>query len=64
MNLIGTFSKVYKAKDLLADAYEPIDQEYKVESAEGDSYVAIKVIFDISSPKRVADEIECLAMFR
>lgn len=59
----GTFSKVYKAKDLLADHYMPIDEKYTLDSTDS-GYVAIKVIFDISSPKRVADEIECLTMFR
>ena len=58
----GTFSKVYKAKDLMVDAFLPIDEKYA--SSNGESHVAIKVIFEISSPQRVRDEINYLAMFR
>lgn len=64
---VGTFSKVYKAKDLLVDYYMPIEPKYKLESAlEGKdaNYVAIKLIFNISSPLRVAEEIQYLIMFR
>ncbi|KAI9334637.1 kinase-like domain-containing protein [Pilaira anomala] len=63
----GTFSKVYKAKDLLVDYYMPIEPKYKLESVlEGKdaNYVAIKLIFNISSPLRVAEEIRYLIMFR
>ncbi|GAA5807449.1 hypothetical protein MFLAVUS_000810 [Mucor flavus] len=63
----GTFSKVYKAKDLLVDLYIPKDQKAKIESSlEGidSNYVAIKLIFDISSPLRIAEEIQFLTMFR
>ncbi|KAI8072115.1 kinase-like domain-containing protein [Thamnidium elegans] len=63
----GTFSKVYKAKDLLVDLYVPNDQKDKIESSlEGmdSNYVAIKLIFDISSPLRIAEEIQFLTMFR
>ncbi|CEP08861.1 hypothetical protein [Parasitella parasitica] len=47
----GTFSRVYKAKNLLEDQADV-------------NYVAIKLIFDISRPARVANEIRCLAALR
>ncbi|GAN09607.1 cell division control protein [Mucor ambiguus] len=63
----GTFSRVYKAKDLLVDEYMPSSQAKKVSDALGQDdtdarYVAIKLIFDISTPERVANEIQCLSM--
>lgn len=65
----GTFSRVYKAKDLLVDEYMPSAQAKKVADALGHQqddadahYVAIKLIFDISTPERVANEIRCLSM--
>jgi hypothetical protein len=64
----GTFSRVYKAKDLLVNEYMPLNQKQKLASALGDNadvdYVAIKLIFDISKPIRVAHEIQCLASLR
>lgn len=64
----GTFSRVYKAKDLLVNEYMPLNQRQKLASALGDDadvdYVAIKLIFDISKPVRVAHEIQCLASLR
>ncbi|CAO3675789.1 unnamed protein product [Rhizopus stolonifer] len=54
----GTFSKVYKAEDIHYDKYAPWAQQ---EDAGGDHlFVAIKLIYGISSPKRVANEISCL----
>lgn len=64
----GTFSRVYKAKDLLVNEYMPLNQKQKLASALGNNadvdYVAIKLIFDISKPVRVAHEIQCLASLR
>ncbi|KAI8636216.1 kinase-like domain-containing protein, partial [Parasitella parasitica] len=64
----GTFSRVYKAKDLLVDEYKQSDREHRLASAVGDdadvNFVAIKLIFDISRPARVANEIRCLAALR
>ncbi|KAL7311495.1 Cell division control protein 7 [Mucor circinelloides] len=64
----GTFSRVYKAKDLLADEYVPWDQEEKpMDALENDAdakYVAIKLIFDISKPERVMNEIRCLSLLK
>lgn len=63
----GTFSRVYKAKDLLVNEYMPSSQANKVSDALGQDdadahYVAIKLIFDISTPERVANEIRCLSL--
>lgn len=55
----GTFSRVYKARDLLADQYEPVDQNFA-----GQHYVAIKLVLDISTPARIANEVECLMTLR
>ncbi|CAO3665499.1 unnamed protein product [Rhizopus stolonifer] len=54
----GTFSKVYKAEDIHYDKYAPWAQQ---EDAGSDHrFAAIKLIYGISSPKRVANEISCL----
>lgn len=65
----GTFSRVYKAKDLLVDQYMPHEQKDRLAQALGKTaadmkHVAIKVILDISTPARVANEIECLLKLR
>ncbi|PHZ09733.1 kinase-like protein [Rhizopus microsporus ATCC 52813] len=62
----GTFSKVYKARDLLYENYMPWSLQKKVENAiDSDHHlVAIKLIYGISSPKRVANEISCLSELR
>jgi cell division control protein 7 len=64
--IIGTFSKVYKARDLLYENYMPWSLQKKVENAiDSDHHlVAIKLIYGISSPKRVANEISCLSELR
>ncbi|KAI7896419.1 kinase-like domain-containing protein, partial [Mucor mucedo] len=59
----GTFSKVYKARDLLADEYMEVDQGGVVTKTD-DNLVAVKLIFDISSPVRVANEIHFLTILR
>ncbi|RCI06705.1 hypothetical protein CU098_013412 [Rhizopus stolonifer] len=64
----GTFSRVYKAKDLLVDQYMPLEQKERLVDAMGHlaniNHVAIKLILDISTPMRVANEIECLVALR
>ncbi|KAI9266952.1 hypothetical protein BY458DRAFT_210819 [Sporodiniella umbellata] len=62
----GTFSKVYRAHDLLYEKYMPWTLQKKLESSfDGNHhYVAIKLIYGISSPRRVANEISCLADLR
>ncbi|OBZ82246.1 Cell cycle serine/threonine-protein kinase hsk1 [Choanephora cucurbitarum] len=65
----GTFSRVYKARDLLVDEYMPYEQKERLAHALGKTaadmkHVAIKVILDISTPARVANEIECLLKLR
>ncbi|KAI8351235.1 kinase-like domain-containing protein, partial [Choanephora cucurbitarum] len=65
----GTFSRVYKARDLLVEEYMPYEQKERLAHALGKTaadmkHVAIKVILDISTPARVANEIECLLKLR
>jgi hypothetical protein len=60
----GTFSKVYKAKDLRADQYVALDQNSACQQEQGSEHVAIKLILDISTPERVANEIQCLLLLR
>lgn len=55
----GTFSRVYKAKDLRANQYASANKQ-----DESSKYVAIKLILDISTPERVANEIQSLISLR
>ncbi|KAI9485403.1 MAG: kinase-like domain-containing protein [Benjaminiella poitrasii] len=60
----GTFSKVYKAKDLLRGLY--VDWTEEIDQLDGlnTDYVAIKMIMDNSSPDRMASEIKRLNELR
>lgn len=65
--ILGTFSKVYKARDLLVDKYMPMEQKDKLSSTldgADANFVAVKLIFDISAPLRVANEIHFLTLLR
>ncbi|KAI7904404.1 kinase-like domain-containing protein [Cokeromyces recurvatus] len=60
----GTFSKVYKAKDLLKDQYVDWTKDLDQLNGINQDYVAIKLIMDTSSPARMASEIKCLQELR
>ncbi|CAO3695919.1 unnamed protein product [Rhizopus stolonifer] len=62
----GTFSKVYKALDLFYSKSIPTHPQDKLDdpSDSRNELVAIKLIHGISSPRRVANEIKCLAELR
>ncbi|KAI8987004.1 kinase-like domain-containing protein [Pilobolus umbonatus] len=59
----GTFSKVYKARDLFYDRYKPFKRCCEIKGLK-EHYVAIKVMYDISSPQRIANEITFLSKLR
>ncbi|KAI9265907.1 kinase-like domain-containing protein [Helicostylum pulchrum] len=69
----GTFSTVYKALDIRRNYYKNEEWEHLMSSAEDEEqqqspkplnqFVALKRIYDTSSPHRIANEIELLLKF-
>ncbi|KAG2236356.1 hypothetical protein INT48_008338 [Thamnidium elegans] len=69
----GTFSTVYKALDIRRDYYQnqewdhllssTEDEEHQQSSKPVNQFVALKRIYDTSSPHRIANEIELLRKF-
>ncbi|KAI9347498.1 hypothetical protein BD770DRAFT_413560 [Pilaira anomala] len=57
----GAFGKMYKAKDMRKEYYDNQDWEQPMSDTQPKSkFVAIKHIFNISSPERIKNEIEML----